>query len=66
MHVTVNGSDREVAAGATVAELADELSAARPGTAIAVDGNVVPRGRWPEQALREGAVVEVVNAVQGG
>ena len=36
------------------------------GVAVAVDGEVVPRARWGNTELREGANVEVVVAVQGG
>jgi thiamine biosynthesis protein ThiS len=31
-----------------------------------VDGEVVPRGMWSGLTLREGQVVELVTAVQGG
>ena len=36
------------------------------GVAVAVDGEVVPRGEWDEFELREGQRVEVLQAVQGG
>jgi len=36
------------------------------GVAVAVDGEVVPRGDWPGTALRDGQRVEVLHAVQGG
>jgi sulfur carrier protein len=34
--------------------------------AVAVDGEVVPRGEWDAVELREGQRVEIVQAVQGG
>jgi sulfur carrier protein len=36
------------------------------GVAVAVDGEVIPRGAWRDTELRDGARVEVVIAVQGG
>ena len=36
------------------------------GVAVAVDGEVIPRARWSELELIEGARVEVLTAMQGG
>ena len=36
------------------------------GVAVAVDGSVIPRSRWGQTELDEGAMVELVLAVQGG
>ena len=68
MNVLVNGEPRELSAGTTVAELISLLPGAPDGrgVAVAVDGEVVPRGGWGAAELREGASVEVVVAVQGG
>jgi sulfur carrier protein len=45
--------------------LSGELGAARGGAA-ALDGDVVPRSQWPATTLRDGSVIEIVTAVQGG
>ena len=68
MLVTVNGSERELESGATVADLVDVLSGVPDGrgVAVAVEGSVVPRGAWSSTLLDPGARVEVVVAVQGG
>jgi sulfur carrier protein len=66
--VTINGERRDLPEGATV-ELAVRESGAPEegrGVAVAVDGEVVPRGAWGATALREGQHVEVLHAVQGG
>jgi sulfur carrier protein len=65
--IKVNGAEHEVD-GATVAELVAELGvpAGGRGVAVAVDGEVVPRGAWERTALADGAAVEIVTAVQGG
>ena len=68
MNVTVNGEPRQLPAGATVAsvvELLDVTPGAR-GVAVALDGEVVTRSDWPQTELREGALVEIVAAIQGG
>jgi len=67
--ITVNGAPRAAPAGATVAALVGELAGVPPdgrGIAVAVDGEVVPRGAWAASPLADGARVEIVGAVQGG
>ncbi len=68
MNVSVNGAPTALPEGATVAEAvaALDLPAAGRGVAVAVDAEVVPRGRWDATSLSDGARVEVVRAVQGG
>ena len=68
MTVTINGPPREFPEGATVASVVEALPNAPQGrgVAVAVGGEVVPRARWADTELREGANVEVVVAVQGG
>jgi len=66
--VTVNGSARELPAGATVADAVRAAGAPEDGrgVAVALGGEVVPRGRWSMRELAEGEQVEVLHAVQGG
>jgi sulfur carrier protein len=66
MIVTVNGEQRELQPGSTIASLVEEISAPARGVAVALDGEVVPRAEWPVTAVGEGARVEVVAAIQGG
>ncbi len=68
MNVTVNGEDRRLSPGATVASvlaLLDVAPGAR-GVAVAVDGEVVSRSLWDRTPVGEGASIEVVAAIQGG
>jgi sulfur carrier protein len=68
MKVVLNGAETEFPDGATV-EIALEaldLPAAARGVAVAVDAEVVPRGRWGAHELHEGARVEILRAIQGG
>jgi sulfur carrier protein len=67
MRLTVNGHDRDIAPGATVAELVEEVApAAARGIAVAVNAEVVPRTRWVDTPLRAEDTVEILTAVQGG
>ena len=68
MRVLINGQSRELPAGATVQTIVATLpdTPQGRGMAVALDGEVVPRGRWDSTQLDEGARLEVVVAVQGG
>ena len=68
MNVLLNGESRELRDGATVND-AVEASGAPPegrGVAVAVEGEVVPRGKWASTELSDGQRIEVLQAVQGG
>lgn len=66
MQLIVNGAGRDVPGGTTVAELVRAVTEQRRGLAVAVNGEVVPRGGWPAMVLRDGDRVEVLSAAQGG
>ncbi len=65
--IRVNGEARPHAGG-TIAELLRGLGLdpSRPGLAVALNGSLVPRMRWGEQAVAAGDDVEIVRATQGG
>ena len=67
MRVRVNGDERELAPGTTVAVVVRALGAepAR-GVAVAVDGEVVPRSAWERTVVGDGQELEVLRAGQGG
>ena len=68
MNVLLNGEPRGLADGATVraAVAASGAPSEGRGVAVALDGEVVPRGAWESTAIADEARVEVVMAVQGG
>ena len=68
MKLTVNGKEIETVPDITVETLlAQSLKTdARDGIAVAVNGEVVPRGTWGQRRLQEGDKVEIIRAVQGG
>ena len=65
--ITINGERRELGDQATV-EAAVRAAGAPDGrgVAVALDGEVVPRGEWATTEIRVGQQVEVLHAVQGG
>jgi sulfur carrier protein len=65
--VTLNGERRELGERVTI-EAAVHAAGAPDGrgVAVALDGEVVPRGEWSTTEVREGQEVEVLRAVQGG
>jgi len=68
MRIELNGEPAELPEGATVRDAAIAAGAeplAR-GVAVALDGEVVPRGRLELTELSEGQRVEVVAAIGGG
>jgi sulfur carrier protein len=66
--IVLNGERTEMASGETVIAVLARvgLSADARGVAVAVDGEVVPRGAWETFALAQDARVEVLSAMQGG
>jgi sulfur carrier protein len=68
VRVVLNGSDAELADGATVREAIEalDLPAEGRGVAVAVDASVVPRTEWETHELQDGARVEILRAIQGG
>ena len=64
--IVLNGEPFVTANGTTVAAVVAGLTAATTGIAVALNGTVVPRGRWQHERVVEGDSVEIVTAVQGG
>jgi sulfur carrier protein len=68
MRIELNGEPRKLPDRATLADAVCEsgVEAAARGVAVALDGEVVPRGEWDSTPLAEGNSVEVLAAIQGG
>lgn len=64
--IRLNGQDRKVQAGATVASLLAELGLQRDRVAVEVDREIVRRADWEGTQLTPGVTVEVVHFVGGG
>ena len=67
LRIRLNGTERQLQAPLRLAELAELVAAKRrDGIAVAVNGEVVPRGTWNEREVQNGDDIEIVRAVQGG
>jgi thiazole synthase len=64
--VFVNGEYQELGDDATVETVVHALGVDKRGTAVAVNGEVIPRGEWRATELHDGQEIEVLHAVQGG
>ena len=68
MIIRVNGRLREFPPPVRLNDVLDVGDGATTprGTAVAVNGQVIPRSQHATTELTEGATVEIVTAVQGG
>ena len=65
MRVIINGEEREIAATRLDA-LLGELEFEGTHFAIAVNYDVLPKGRWAETQLKAGDEIEIITPRQGG
>ena len=66
MNMTVNGTTRDLPRDTSIADLLKELGVPSEGTAVALNGAVVPRKDHASAMLSDDDVVEVIRAVAGG
>lgn len=68
MNLVVNGSQLELREQATVADVVEHVAPerGRRGTAVAVNGEVVPKKDWSGSRLSSGDRVEILHAIGGG
>ena len=63
----VNGVEQSCEGVTDLAVLVQKLAAGEAdGIAVAVNGEIVPRGQWREREVQDGDDIEIVRAVQGG
>lgn len=66
IEIIVNGETREVARGASVADLINDLDLTPQRLAIELNLSILPRAKWSETELRSGDKLEIVHFVGGG
>lgn len=66
MRVVINGDDKEVPEGVTVAELITDLDLKPERVAIELNRKILARPEWPRAGLADGDKVEIVHFVGGG
>jgi thiamine biosynthesis protein ThiS len=64
--ISVNGKPREIEDGVDLAAFLRSLQIDPRAVAVARNGEVVSRDRYPEVTVREGDSVEIVRMVGGG
>jgi thiamine biosynthesis protein ThiS len=66
LRVELNGESKELAEGATLLSLIEQLSLAPERVAVELNRDVVRRADWPAARLSDGDRVEIVHFVGGG
>ena len=68
MNIKVNGETKAVSPGLTLQQLLSdlEIDPSRPGIAVAIDQEVVPRTEWKETEIQPDNEIEIIRAAQGG
>ena len=64
--VIVNGEERLVADGRTIADLLAELRLGGRRIAVEMNRDIVPRAEYAFRSIREGDRIEIVQFVGGG
>jgi len=66
MQIRINGEDKQIADGLTVAQLLDELSLEPTRVAVERNKELVRRTTFADAALADGDELEIVTLVGGG
>ncbi|MGH7847353.1 MAG: sulfur carrier protein ThiS [Candidatus Binatia bacterium] len=66
MVVQINGEDREIALGLSVAQLLEQLAIRPARVVVELNRNVLSRDDFATTALKEGDKIEIVHFVGGG
>ena len=66
MTLRLNGQERELNDGVTLADLVRELSLEGRPIAVELNREIVPKGRYGETRLSDGDQLEIVTLVGGG
>jgi sulfur carrier protein len=66
MKIRVNGDDRDVGNGVSVAQLLEELQLRSGRVVVELNRDIVSREKHSSTLLKEGDVLEIVHFVGGG
>ncbi|BBR38094.1 thiamine biosynthesis protein ThiS [Aeromonas veronii] len=64
--IRLNDKAQSLAAGLSVADLLAAQDVNPQGVAVALNGGVLPRGRWAETRLNDGDELHLFTAIAGG
>jgi sulfur carrier protein len=63
---TINGEERELPSGTTIALLLEALDAPHSGIAVACNARVVRKAEYESRVIADGDALEIIKAVAGG
>lgn len=66
MQIFINDEAHQCEAGTDVAALLAALAQDKPGVALALNQQILPRARWVEQTLQEGDALLIFQVIAGG
>lgn len=66
MKITINDRELELADGTTLGQVLRDNSIPSAGTAVAVNGSVVPKSAYKERVLADGDSIIIIKAFYGG
>ena len=66
MQITLNDKLMSVSSPCPLSQLLQQLQVRQKGTALAVNGQIIPTGSWPEYLLQENDEVVVFQVIAGG
>lgn len=66
MKITINGQEREFAAGTTLEEIINKLDLKGKVMAAAINMQIVKQEKWNETIIQEGDKIELLDFVGGG
>lgn len=66
MQVLFNDEPLQCASGLTVSELLSQLNQLKPGAALALNQQILPREQWERQIVQEGDQILLFQVIAGG
>lgn len=66
MQIQFNDEPMQCAAGQTVSELLTQLNQLKPGAALALNQQILPREQWEQQIVQEGDQILFFQVIAGG
>ncbi|WP_312953225.1 sulfur carrier protein ThiS [Superficieibacter sp.] len=66
MQIQFNDEPMQCAENLTVATLLDQLHQLKPGVALALNQQILPRERWEQQIVQEGDQILLFQVIAGG
>ncbi len=66
MHILVNDEHVKCETGLHVAALLAQLDQDKPGVALALNQQILPRAQWTERSLQEGDALLLFQVIAGG